>query len=246
MCRFALVLLLGTLGVYAGRIPRFPRTLPGRIIDGEMAEEGQFPWQASLQSGGSHYCGASILSENFILTAAHCIFLPTTDYTVSVGMNQLSDPNRQTARVASHRQHPDYDEYEIINDYAVIELAAPLDLDGVKAAALQIGEGIPREGQVCRVSGWGVTDPYGNTPDDLMYVDLNHMSNENCKARWSVFDVTIDEDRHICFIDPSDTEGSPCFAQDGYHPCSRIRQQRSHVAGSTSHVEVANHKDIQQ
>lgn len=44
------------------------------IIGGKDAEEGQFPYQVSLRNKFSraHFCGASILSGRFLLTAAHC------------------------------------------------------------------------------------------------------------------------------------------------------------------------------
>lgn len=53
--------------------------IPGtRIVGGRKAKKGEFPWQvsiASVSSTGSkkHFCGGTILSENTILTAAHCV-----------------------------------------------------------------------------------------------------------------------------------------------------------------------------
>lgn len=44
-----------------------------RIIGGENARPGQFPYQVSLQCGNRHICGGSILNEKYILTAAHCV-----------------------------------------------------------------------------------------------------------------------------------------------------------------------------
>lgn len=42
------------------------------IVNGELAEEGQFPWQVSLQhSSGKHVCGGAIISNCHIATAAH-------------------------------------------------------------------------------------------------------------------------------------------------------------------------------
>lgn len=45
-----------------------------RIVRGQDAKEGQFPYTVSLRNRESndHFCGASILSSRFLLTAAHC------------------------------------------------------------------------------------------------------------------------------------------------------------------------------
>lgn len=42
------------------------------IVGGEPAAPGDFPYIVSLQEGGSHFCGGSLLNENTVVTAAHC------------------------------------------------------------------------------------------------------------------------------------------------------------------------------
>ncbi|CAG0905517.1 unnamed protein product [Cyprideis torosa] len=45
-----------------------------RIINGNNAQLGWFPHQVSLQtSSGFHFCGGSIISQEWIVTAAHCV-----------------------------------------------------------------------------------------------------------------------------------------------------------------------------
>lgn len=43
-----------------------------RIMSGELAPKGAWPWQASLQHDGIHQCGATLISNTWLVTAAHC------------------------------------------------------------------------------------------------------------------------------------------------------------------------------
>ena len=45
----------------------------GKIYRGRDAQVGQYPYQVSIQTSGVHVCGGSIISEKWILTAAHCL-----------------------------------------------------------------------------------------------------------------------------------------------------------------------------
>ena len=54
-------------GVSADKQPR------ARIVGGEDATPGEFPWAAALEYLESTYCGAAIISDRIVLTAAHCL-----------------------------------------------------------------------------------------------------------------------------------------------------------------------------
>ena len=45
-----------------------------RIIGGEEAENHEFPWAVALLEGGWHVCGGSVISDRYVLTAAHCVY----------------------------------------------------------------------------------------------------------------------------------------------------------------------------
>lgn len=52
--------------------PEVP-VLDGRIVGGSAVDITSYPWQLSLRRSNSHICGASIISANWALTAAHCV-----------------------------------------------------------------------------------------------------------------------------------------------------------------------------
>merc|ERR1712002_343856 len=65
-----------------------------RLVGGTQASEGQFPWQASLQRYGSHFCGASLITANHVMTAAHCANSGTT---VNLGSTNWKYPEQSIA-----------------------------------------------------------------------------------------------------------------------------------------------------
>jgi trypsin len=63
-----------------------------RIVNGTVAEDGEFPFAVSIRSSstGQHSCGGSIISPEYILTAAHCVLSQPSSYNVQYGTNKLS------------------------------------------------------------------------------------------------------------------------------------------------------------
>lgn len=55
------------------RVLSIRRALEGRVVGGEETSILDHPYQASIQYFGYHYCGAAVISERFVVSAAHCV-----------------------------------------------------------------------------------------------------------------------------------------------------------------------------
>lgn len=82
-----------------------------RIVGGQDAERGQFPYQISLSYFGSHVCGGILIDERHCLTAGHCkVSNSNSAFEVVVGMldQRENHVDVQKVGVADFSVHPDY------------------------------------------------------------------------------------------------------------------------------------------
>lgn len=103
----------------------------------------RFPWQLSLRSKGSHRCGASVITENRALTAAHC-YRPAEDtlaqFTVLAGSTKrLVDVGSVIIGLEKFIQHPNFENGTLVNDIGVLWLQHSL-LMSPKIRAVNVGK----------------------------------------------------------------------------------------------------------
>jgi secreted trypsin-like serine protease len=60
------------VAVFAGKVHVPLNEQDQRITNGLSAHRGQFPWQVALIINGGTFCGGSLISSLWVLTAAHC------------------------------------------------------------------------------------------------------------------------------------------------------------------------------
>ncbi|XP_046734115.1 brachyurin-like [Diprion similis] len=152
------------------------RANPSRIVGGQEATPGQFPYQIGLLStnaaGSTGFCGGSILNEEWILTAAHCVD-SAQSVEIIIGAHNINEPEEGQLRVAARKivVHENWDVMTIRNDLAVIQLAFPIEFsDRVQPIRLprrsQVGQTFA--GQTGTVSGWGRDSDSSNSVSPVL------------------------------------------------------------------------------
>uniref|UniRef100_A0A8C8SLF5 Granzyme M n=1 Tax=Pelusios castaneus TaxID=367368 RepID=A0A8C8SLF5_9SAUR len=178
-------LLLRWWSVMAGS--SFQGQLQSLIIGGRDASPHSRPYMVSIQKGGSHICGGSLIKERWVLTAAHCLPCQGEEaLKVVVGLHQLKkyDP-KQVFSVMDPIPHPSYChktmEGDIIPDLA---FRSCLQLDR-KVAPNKITKFIQLSkeqdlGIQCSVAGWGLSKEGGKLSPVLRELDVKVMDARMC------------------------------------------------------------------
>ncbi|KAI5742175.1 hypothetical protein M8J77_004050 [Diaphorina citri] len=175
-------------GVPCGRSLASRRT--GKIVGGLAANPGEFPWIVSLKRHGGHFCGGTIIHEQWIVTAAHCLCngpspLSASQINVTLKEHDLSRPSISTVPVRRIMFHPSHSCSSFNNDIALLELTRSIQWsDLIRPACLPSGS-LDYSEQRVTVAGWGWTNEnpsQGRRSNILQKVALSVVSNQVCQA----------------------------------------------------------------
>ncbi|XP_026865993.2 transmembrane protease serine 3 [Electrophorus electricus] len=191
--------------------------LRSRIVRGNMSVSGQFPWQASLQYQSQYICGGSVITKQWIVTAAHCVygFASPSLWSVRVGISEQPVSGAGDLAVAKVLYHAAYHPERVQYDIALVRLAQPLTFSGqVQPICLpNYGQDF-RPGSVCWVSGWGATQSGGEVSSSLQSATVPLLSARQCArhglSSWSVCAGYLKGGSDTCQGD----SGSPLACED--------------------------------
>merc|ERR1712018_896011 len=153
-----------------------PRSTPlsrggGRIVGGEDAYYGEFPHQIMLLRGGpdgSLMCGGSLISSDWVVTAAHNLYTDDAD-----------QENIQVSRVVMHES---YDDWNVENDICLLQLESSATMGShVGTISLPSQNEEYESGTMCTVTGWGTTSEGGSLARVLQKVSVPVVSDEDCR-----------------------------------------------------------------
>ncbi|NMG00885.1 serine protease [Aromatoleum toluolicum] len=176
---------------YRDTVNRFLKGLEPKILGGKPALAGAFPWQVSLTVSWiadpykAHFCGGTVYSATWIVTAAHCVEgNDPRDIVVIAGTHVLgkSGTRHNVERIISRSDFNKPLRWD--NDIALLQLRDPLAL-GVSIRPIPLVTEteeavLLKKGAALVVTGWGATTEGGQPVRDLQFVELPFVERDTC------------------------------------------------------------------
>uniref|UniRef100_A0A8C9SKT6 trypsin n=1 Tax=Scleropages formosus TaxID=113540 RepID=A0A8C9SKT6_SCLFO len=149
-----------------------------KIVGGYECPKHSVPYQVSLNSG-YHFCGGSLVNENWVVSAAHC-YKSLIEVRLGEHNIQQTENTEQVISSSSVIRYPYYDSWTIDNDIMLIKLSKPAAFDSyVQPVALP--EGCAAAGTMCMVSGWGNTMSSTADSNKLQCLEIPILSQKECE-----------------------------------------------------------------
>ncbi|XP_063285648.1 serine protease 27-like [Pelobates fuscus] len=186
-----IVLLEGVQWLQAENVCGRP-IIADRIVGGQDAKKGEWPWQVSLQFQGEHLCGGTVLTNSWVMMAAHCFIMSdnSSSYRIYLGAYQLTnlqDPNVVSRGLKQIIIHPDFKYEGSSGDIALVELERPVQYTSYILPVCLPSQSVTLpEGTSCWATGWGDTN-YGvslENPQTLQEVELALIYRPTCESMY--------------------------------------------------------------
>ncbi|MEP4052429.1 MAG: serine protease [Litorimonas sp.] len=168
-----------------------------RIVGGKLARLGEHPWMVSLglaryPAGAAHFCGGSLIADNWVLTAAHCVEdMGPGSIRLHAGSNDLQRGG-QLRNVSKIIVHEDWNDRTNENDIALLHVSTPFDFNENHISATSYAESVTEHetqapgGELLEVIGWGYTrEGAGKSERLLRKVTVPVVRTQTCNRNYS-------------------------------------------------------------
>jgi len=207
-----------------------------RIVGGTKVDSGRYPWfaRATFQGrwGG---CGGSLVTPEYVLTAAHCISdrLTSLERFGGYQIGALCSPYGPDASsncgqvvesfgIKDIIMHPDYDEDDsFTNDFALVRLNGRSSITPVTMDTGSVSpkyEDVSFKGNLWPIGFGDLESDAKDYPTDLMHVNVNYVKKQQCQRAYSPYGENI-RDNMLCAADSGQDScqgdsGGPLFDSD--------------------------------
>jgi len=204
-----------TLVLFSVLLPATVLARSANIVNGFDAKPGEFPWQASFQlTNGFHFCGASIVSDRWLVTASHCV-----DGQSASRVKVVTGLHDQRQRVGNPKEygiariimHPGYNSRTITNDITLIQTKTPIQMDAATTTVALPTQGQTFDGHTCQISGWGELGWNKGSPDILQKLDVEVKSKKWCQWNANIWG----DSSKVCIMPAAGRESSACRGDSG-------------------------------
>ncbi|KAL1501682.1 hypothetical protein ABEB36_006967 [Hypothenemus hampei] len=168
-----------------------------QISGGDVATPNAYSYQVGLIIGTSSFCGGSIISEQWILTSAHCTEGSITLQVIAGAHDRTNTQEATQIRVLTNDsfRHSQYDPAEIQYNVALVKVSQlPVGSIGISAITLAPADAENFAGKTGYLTGWGIYDTSYVLATELRVVQVPIITNELCKTTWN----NLITDQQIC------------------------------------------------
>ncbi|XP_066504037.1 mast cell protease 1A-like [Hoplias malabaricus] len=159
------------------------------IVNGTVAKPHSRPYMVSVQGNRAHTCGGFLVSDLFVMTAAHCWTdkgLDKAEVTAVIGAYDLKSNDFERIAVKEHHIHPEFQYPPYSNDIMLLKLGKSTE-NSKNAAKISISKLSKDIDGSCSVAGWGRIKTNGTTSNVLLETNVDVF--KNCGKFWNYTNI---------------------------------------------------------
>ncbi|XP_055381966.1 trypsin-7-like [Condylostylus longicornis] len=147
----------------------------------------ELSFMASLDWNGIQYCGGTVISAEWVLTAAHCLYhMPASEIKVRIG-SKYSNKGGMFVDVSETRIYDDPYVKSYFDDVGLIKLSRPVEVEYIKLP--EVGD-YPKNASLIKVYGYGKINEGNDYNSELLMIEIPVVTIEECRRSYGEQYVT--------------------------------------------------------